>query len=339
MADSTHLPLCIYCGTPRPADEPRCPHCGRPWIDVRVGSSGESAAPVAAATAAGASATVPRPNPSAPAASVTEEPDGDEDTPESTDDGRGINRLVWLIPVLVAVAAVAVFALFHFGILGSGSATVAAPASTTAPTTVAPTTTTPASTTTSAAPTTTTSTVPPTTIPGPGDIAPIGDPIPLPSLTLRSGGLGPIDFGAPSQDAVGRLVSSIGVPSETGAADEDLGLCSGDDGRFVRWDGLTAIISGTLADGTFVGYRYDQVTTPTMQLDLATPSGLRVGDTVARLNEIYAAYQIDYLSTAGTDVFRLSDNGGLLLWGPVSSPEPTGVVEGIYAPNACPTQP
>jgi len=338
MATSTHLPLCIYCGTARPADETRCPHCGRPWIDVRVGSSGEEAAPVAAAAAAEAAAAVPPPPP--PPDAETAESDTTEDEPDGTDDtGTGNNRSMWLIPALIVAVAVAVFALFQFGVLDGGTGTVAAPAPTTAAPTVVPSTTPSASTSSTAAPTTTSSTVPPTTIPGPGDIAPIGEPIPLPSLTLRSGGLGPIDFGAPAADAMGRLVSSIGEPSETGAANEDLGLCAGDDGRFVRWDGLTAILSGTLADGTFVGYRYDEVTTPTMQLDLATPSGLRIGDTITRLNDIYAPYQIDYLSTEGTDVFRLSDDTGLLLWGPVSSPEPTGLVEGIYAPNPCPDQP
>ncbi len=335
MATSTHLPLCIYCGTPRPADETRCPHCGRPWIDIRVGA-GSAAAP-AVATTGDAAAEVPEtPAIPPPPPAVDTSVDTGNDAPpvdgsEPAEDPG--HRLTWIIPALIAVVAVVVFALFKFGVLDGGTVT-AAPPTTAAPSSTVPPTTTPEETTTTSAATTTT-TVPPTTIPSPGDLAPVGDPIPLDALTLRSAGIGPIDFGGSATEAIGRLVSSIGEPSETGAANEDLGLCEDDDGRFVRWDGLTAIVSGTLDTGTFVGYRYDEIPVPTMQLDLATPSGLRVGDSVARLNEIYAAYQIDYLSTAGTDVFRLSDDTGPLLWGPVSSPESTGRVEGIYAPDAC----
>ncbi|MCL1598317.1 MAG: hypothetical protein M3094_03975, partial [Actinomycetia bacterium] len=33
---SSQLPICIHCGTPRPADETLCPTCGKPWIDTKV---------------------------------------------------------------------------------------------------------------------------------------------------------------------------------------------------------------------------------------------------------------------------------------------------------------
>ncbi|MEA2010976.1 MAG: hypothetical protein U9N78_09755, partial [Actinomycetota bacterium] len=59
------------------------------------------------------------------------------------------------------------------------------------------------------------------------------------------------------------------------------------------------------------------------------------GDPVSSLNQIYSSYQIDYVSSDGTSLFRLSDADGLLLWGPVSSIEDSGRVEGIYAPDAC----
>lgn len=337
MTTSTHLPLCIYCGTARPADETRCPHCGRPWIDVRVGDRAEQSVLAMAGVAVVAGRTVatasppPAPRPAAGVPGGGEQPIGDPDP--NSDPSR---RFVWFIPALIAGIAVIVIGLFGFGLLdGEGATTVAQattlPPATTAPVTVppAPSTTVAAATTTSTAPATT------TTVPGPGMIAPVGDPIPLSSLTLKAGGIGPIAFEEPATDAIGRLVSSIGKPTETGVTDEDLGLCAGDDGRFVRWDGLTAVVSGTLEDGTFVGYRYDDVSVPTMQLDLSTPSDLRVGDSVARLNEIYSSYQIDYISTAGTDMFRLSGGDGLLLWGPVTSVEDSGRVEGIYAPDVC----
>lgn len=242
---------------------------------------------------------------------------------------------MWLIPAIIAGVAVIVVGLFAFGLLDGPVDTTAAQNTTIPTVTSAPVTTTQAPTTTTVAQTTTSTTVTPTTIPAPGMIDPVSDPIPLSALTLNSGGIGPIAFDDPAEEAIGRLVSSIGEPSETGSADENLGLCAGDDGRFVRWDGLTAVVSGTLADGTFVAYRYDAISVPTMQLDLSTPSGLRVGDSVKTLNEIYKSYQIDYVSAAGTNMFRLSDGDGLLLWGPVTSREDSGRVEGIYAPEVC----
>ena len=133
-------------------------------------------------------------------------------------------------------------------------------------------------------------------------------------------------------------MTSLGRPEETGIANETLGLCPGEDGRFVRWAGLTAVVSGTLEDGTFVGYRYIEEAVPVVRLDFATPSGLRLGDPVSALNEIYSSYQIDYVSAGGTDLFQLSDADGLLLWGPVSSIEDSGRVVGIHAPDACGSQ-
>jgi hypothetical protein len=155
------------------------------------------------------------------------------------------------------------------------------------------------------------------------------------ALTLKAGGIGPLVVGDAAADAVGRLVASLGRPESIGPADEALGLCPGEDGRFVRWAGLTVVVSGTLQEGVFAGYRFEEQAVPTMHLDLATPSGIRVGDPLSALNEVYAAYQIDYVSDGGTNLFGLSDEEGLLLWGPVSSIEDTGRVEGINSPDAC----
>ena len=360
MSTSTHLPLCVYCGTARPADQTRCPQCGRPWIDVRVGGITEAndrsripamAGAAASATAVGVDKTATdsapvaetqaidvaddSPDDATPPPAETKTDSGDVPPPFATDDGSGdgsSQRFVWLIPALIAAAAVVVVALFAFGLLDN-SEPVATPAPTTlpAPTTTVPATTTQAPTTT-AAPTTTTTT---TTIPAPASIPPVGDAVSMASLTLRTAGIGPILLGEPAADTIGRLVASLGRPEEIGVAGEELGLCAGEQGRFVRWAGLTAVVSGTLEDGTFAGYRYMDQAVPTMHLDFSTPSGLRVGDSVASLNETYAAYQVDYVTDGGATTFRLSDADGLLLWGPLSSAEPTGRVEGIHSPDAC----
>jgi len=362
MSTSTHLPLCVYCGTARPADQTRCPHCGRPWIDVRIGGAAEEGersrvpAMVGATAAVGvddqateappdASTTVPAAtviddhaadDPGEPASPPPETATDSGDVPPpfgSTDDSSGDSsqRFVWLIPALIAAAAVVVVALFGFGLLDNPEPVpTAAPTTVPAPTTTAPTTTSQAPTTTAVPSTTTT-----TTIPAPAAIAPVGDAISMSSLTIRTAGIGPILLGGPAPDAIGRLVASLGRPEEIGVAGEELGLCAGEEGRFVRWAGLTAVISGTLEDGTFAGYRYVEPAVPTMHLDFSTPSGLRVGDSVASLNDVYSSYQVDYVTDGGVSVFRLSDADGLLLWGPLSSVEPTGRVEGIHSPDAC----
>jgi hypothetical protein len=272
----------------------------------------------------------PTPRAGADAEVVPPPPDDVDEGAQPTDPSQ---RFVWLIPALIAASAVIVIALFGFGFLDEETEPAAAPEAiaTPVPTTAAQTTTTQAPTTTSAPSTTTTS----TTIPGLASIESVGNAIPMSSLTLKAGGIGPLVIGDAAPDAIGRLVASLGRPEEVGVAGAELGLCPGEDGRFVRWAGLTIVVTGTLADGVFAGYRFEEQAVPTMHLDLATPSGLRVGDPLSGLNEVYAAYQIDYVSDGGTDLFRLSDVEGLLLWGPVSSIEDSGRVEGIHSPDAC----
>ncbi len=289
---------------------------------------------MAGVAAAGGQATVettPPPAPPPPASTSDEAgPPPANDEPPQDPNGR----FKWVIPALIAAVAVAVIALFAFGVLDGTDEPTAAPATTlpSVPATAAPTTVPPAPATT-VAPTTTSTTT--TTIPDPSSFEAMGVAIPASALTLTASGIGPITFDDAAPDAIGRLVASLGEPEETGSAGEDLGLCPNDDGRFARWAGLTVVISGGFADGTFAGYRYEDETVPRMHLDLATPSGLRVGDPISTLNQIYSSYQIDYVSSEGTGLFRLSQADDLLLWGPVSSIEDSGRVEGIYAPDAC----
>lgn len=292
---------------------------------------------MAGAAVGGSNATTETPLSQAP----TDSPDvpvvDPSRTPEDSDEDPA-RSFVWLIPTLVAIAALVVLALFGFGVLDGASQPTAqgttvplTPTSAPAP----PTTAAPVPTTAAPAPTTTTSTTTTTTIPGTASLASVGDPISSSSLKLRSGGIGPIDFGTPADDAIGRLVASLGEPDETGAAGEDFGLCEGEEGRFARWAGFTAVVSGLFDDGTFAGYRFDEQAVPTYHLGLATPSGIRLGDSVATLESTYAAYQIDYTTIGGTEVFLLSDADGLLLWGPVTSSEESGRVDGIYSPDSC----
>jgi hypothetical protein len=257
------------------------------------------------------------------------------------DDTEGASHFRRAIPLVLGLSAVLVVAMFGLGLLDGQEAPTVAPTTTpsttemlAAPVTEPPSTTANPTTTTAPAPTTT---VPATTIPPPSAVGVWGEPVALSRLTLKANAIGPIAVGSRASEAIGRLVASLGTPEEIGAAGTDFGLCAGDDGRFVRWAELVAIVSGTLTDGTFVGYRYEEPAVPTSHIDLATPSGVHLGDDLATVNETYAKYSIAYESANGSSTFRLSDGEELLLWGPISSTEESGRVLGIFSPPACST--
>lgn len=239
------------------------------------------------------------------------------------------------IPIVLGLSAVSVVTMFGLGLLdeeGSSSPDEIAAPSTTLPTTTIP------ETPVTAAPTTTIpppTTVPTTTIPAPSEIGVSGDPVPVTRLTLKADGIGPIEVGTPASEAIGRLVASLGTPEAIGIAGQDYGLCADEDGRVIRWAELNVIVSGTLAEGSFVGYRYEEQAVPTGTIDLATPSGIHLGDDIATLNEVYARYSISYETAGGESTFRLSQDEEFLLWGPVSSTEENGRIEGIYSPPSC----
>jgi hypothetical protein len=288
-------------------------------------------------------ATTETPNVSAIpiAAPITEEDGADLDmTVDLTDDHAAPPPVTFrsAIPIVLGLSVAAVVAMFGFGLLDgdppdSQADVVATPSTTLPPTTAdrTPVTATPTPTTTTPPPTT----APTTTIPAPANLGVSGDPVPISRLTLKADGIGPIEVGTPATEAIGRLVASLGTPEVIGIAGEEYGLCAGEDGRVIRWAELNAIVSGTIVGGSFVGYRYEEQAVPTGTIDLATPSGIRLGDDIATLNEIYARYSISYETAGGESTFRLSQDEELLLWGPVSSTEDNGRIEGIYSPPSC----
>jgi len=171
-----------------------------------------------------------------------------------------------------------------------------------------------------------------------------GDPVPIDELTLAVDGVGPIAFGTGAADSIGRLITSLGEPDQddgpvvsTGA----FGSCQGDIERIVRWGPFVAVvIVDPSGSETFAGYRldfsYGDLNSPAT--DLATLSGLRAGDPVLRLEQVYEAFDLRYEVEAELgNTFQLysRNSGNLLLWGPVTSSESNGIVLGIYAPDAC----
>lgn len=253
----------------------------------------------------------------------------------------------WLVGLAVAAVLIAV-SVIAFGLFApedeEGSAATTLPG-----TTIAGQTTVPGTESTLPGETTSTTVGPAEiTIPGgettPGEITPVGDPIPVNELTMSSSDIGTLDFGDDGDQVLGQLAATFSAPTQdTGfiVGDGSFGECPGDSIRVVQWGPLNVVIRGDATSNEFVSYRmdlrYGDLTSPTR--DIATLSGLRVGDQVSQLEDIYSGFTIEYVvdAEAGGLVFELySQSGGeLLLWGPVESQEPESLVTGIYSPDSC----
>lgn len=252
----------------------------------------------------------------------------------------------WLVGLAVGVV-LAALSIIAFGLFspedgsatGTTSGTTAAPGQTTAP----------GGTTSPGGTTIPGDTSPGTqaTLPGnggsPNTITPVGDRIPIAELTMSSNDIGPLDFGDDGSQVLGRLAATFDQPTDdTGffVGNGGWGECPGDSIRVVRWGPLNVVVMGEPGDSQFVSYRLDLdfggVTTEAT--DMATLSGLRVGDSVGQLESTYEGFVIEYVVDEDVGlVFELrSERGGeLLLWGPVDSQAEDAPVTGIYSPDSC----
>jgi hypothetical protein len=191
-----------------------------------------------------------------------------------------------------------------------------------------------------------------TTLPASDEYPAVGDAIQVSQMKLITDGIRindndipDFEFGQPAGDIIGRMRASFGAPDEdTGwqVSTGQWGVCEGDLERIVRFGPFAAIVALVNNEDTFAGYRQDLsrggLNSPTT--DLETLSGLKAGDTVGTLKELYGSSQSVSFSTntlLGT-VFELraTESNELLLWGPVRGEEDTDLVIGIYAPDACP---
>jgi hypothetical protein len=250
-------------------------------------------------------------------------------TPPPQDEGGGRSK-AWLVPAGIIAAIIAAVAFLIFG--GSTTTTtttIAALSTTSTPETVS-TTLPPVTTTTQ--PVTTTTVI---AFPQPEDWPPIGDPIDIAELTLKQAAIGTIDLGTAIDDAAGALTASLGEATASGIDD----LCPPDESYWLAFGQLTAIFDGFGGDSVFVSYRYNEPEGTDEELGLKTLSGIAIGDTVEDLINTYTQFTISFEIIDSKDHFRLSDGGELLLWGPVSSIDPAGLIEGIYSPTACDTTP
>ncbi len=254
----------------------------------------------------------------------------------------------WLVGLAVAVVLAAV-SIVAFGLL-SPDQQAAAPSSSTSSTSPEGSSTTEGegSTTTGGGETSTTNgsgTVTTSSLPDGGTppITPVGEAIPMAELQMTVNDIGPLDFGADGDEVLGRLVATFGEPTQdTGfsVGDGSWGECAGDSVRIVQWGPLSVVVKGQVGNSQFVSYRldlrYGGITSPTT--DIQTRSGLRVGDEVGQLKEIYSGFAIEFVVDANVGlVFELREQlgGDLLLWGPVESSDDDALVTGIYSPNSC----
>jgi len=172
-----------------------------------------------------------------------------------------------------------------------------------------------------------------------------GNAVEIADLTLAVDAIGPIKLGTAAPRSIGRLIASLGPPdSDSGAMEStgEYGTCPGDTERIVRWGPLVAVI---IVDGdgtqTFAGYRLDTdyggLGAPTGKMK--TLSGLKLGNSVERLESIYDGFEITYEPHPDLDeVFELrsANTGNLLLWGPLGASQGSGgYIRGIYSPDAC----
>lgn len=252
-----------------------------------------------------------------------------------------------IVALLLIVVSISIFQLLRDDDEPPGE--TASPSATTSPTTTnAPSDTSPGPEPTTVTPTTAPA-GPGTTVAVsvPGTFEPyeaVGEPIPFGELTMKVDGIGPISFGTPAQEAIGRLIASLGeVDEDTGPVISTgaFGACEGKLERIVRWGPFVAVVVVD-EDGTetFGGYRldfsYGEINHEAT--DLQTLSGLKAGQSVVALEDIYSNFSVTYevIPDLGT-TFQLksANTGNLLLWGPVTSDDSNGIVLGIYAPDAC----
>lgn len=207
-------------------------------------------------------------------------------------------------------------------------------------------------TTTTTADGTTTTTVPgtTTTLPDSGDYDPVGDAIPVDRLKLITDGMRVNDndipdivFGTSAAEGIGRFIASFGpADDDTGwqVSTGGSGVCEGDLERIIRFGPYAAIVTLDNNEDIFNGYRQDlsfgDFNSPAV--DLETLSGLRAGDTVGTLKELYANQSVEFSTDPLVgDIFELrsASSGDLLLWGPVRGTSDSDLVIGIYAPDVC----
>ncbi len=196
----------------------------------------------------------------------------------------------------------------------------------------------------------TTTTTVATSTPPSDPYPPVGTPIEVDKLKLKSDRVGvqindvpDLAFGDSADISIGRLASSFGEADEDTGWQVSIGqwgVCTGELERIVRFGPFAAIVTTDGSSEVFNGYRQDLSygNLDSDATELTTLSGLKAGDTVEQLQQIYRSEDVQFSTDPDLgDIFELrgSESGDLLLWGPVGGIEPDSRVVGIYAPDVC----
>lgn len=189
-----------------------------------------------------------------------------------------------------------------------------------------------------------------TTLPAADPYDPVPPPIPVERLKMISNGMRVNDndipdivFGTDAETAIGRYVASFGSATEdTGwqVSTGQFGVCAGDLERVVTFGPYAAIVTKAGGAEIYNGYRNDlsfgDLDNPAA--DLETLSGLRIGDTVADLKQLYGGEDVTFSTDPGLGPIyevRGSTSATLLLWGPVQGSSDEDRIVGIYAEDVC----
>jgi len=189
-----------------------------------------------------------------------------------------------------------------------------------------------------------------TTIPDTDPYPPVDPPIPVEKLKMITNGMRINDddipdivFGADAETAIGRYVASLGPSTDdTGwqVSTNGYGVCAGELERVIFFGTYAGILTKQGGQEIYNGYRQDLTFGDATHeaFALETLSGLKIGDTVAELKEIYKGETVSFaINPKLGDVYLVegSTSGNLLLWGPVEGNDDADRVVGIYAPDIC----
>lgn len=188
------------------------------------------------------------------------------------------------------------------------------------------------------------------TIPAGDPYLPVEPPIPVEDQKMITNGMRINDndipdivFGTDAETAIGRYVASFGPSTnDTGwqVSTGGIGVCAGDLERIITFGTYAAIVTKPGGQEVYSGYRQDLTfgDATHVAFGIETLSGLKLGDTVGEMREIYKNQTVSFSDDPKLgNVYMIegASSGTLLLWGPAEGDTDEDLIIGIYAPDVC----